>query len=189
MNLKSMILSSFVVATSIAFSAPFELLLECERFADKGGWVVDAQFMDKMGSPYLLAHGLGNPVADASTSFTLKEDGEYHIFARTKNWTGFWSEAAAGVFSLSVDGKRVGGELGTGSPNWRWVEAGRVSLNAGEHRIVLHDLTGFDGRCDAVCITKGSVPREGATRDADAARSVVKADLVVCGGGIAGICR
>ena len=26
---------------------------------DAGGWALDAQFMDVMGSPYLLAHGLG----------------------------------------------------------------------------------------------------------------------------------
>lgn len=41
------------------------LMVEAENFASKGGWVVDQQFMDLMGSPYLLAHGLGCPVADA----------------------------------------------------------------------------------------------------------------------------
>lgn len=32
----------------------------------------DTQFMDQMGSPYLLAHGLGKPVADAKTSFSVE---------------------------------------------------------------------------------------------------------------------
>ncbi|NQT16896.1 MAG: hypothetical protein HQ582_29330, partial [Planctomycetes bacterium] len=27
--------------------------LESERFGDPGGWTVDAQFIDQMGSPYL----------------------------------------------------------------------------------------------------------------------------------------
>ena len=44
------------------------VLVEAEQFADLGGWVVDQQFMDQMGSPYLLAHGLGVPVRDATTS-------------------------------------------------------------------------------------------------------------------------
>ena len=45
------------------------LLVEAESFTEKGGWVVDQQFMDLMGSPYLLAHGLGSPVENASTNF------------------------------------------------------------------------------------------------------------------------
>ena len=36
-----------------------DLLVETESFQQKGGWVVDQQFMDQMGSPYLLAHGMG----------------------------------------------------------------------------------------------------------------------------------
>jgi hypothetical protein len=34
------------------------LFIEAEQFASLGGWVIDQQFMDQMGSPYLLAHGL-----------------------------------------------------------------------------------------------------------------------------------
>ena len=41
------------------------VLVEAESAEDLGGWVVDQQFMDLMGSPYLLAHGLGEPVRDA----------------------------------------------------------------------------------------------------------------------------
>ena len=44
------------------------ILIEAEGFQERGGWVVDQQFMDQMGSPFLLAHGLGEPVADASTT-------------------------------------------------------------------------------------------------------------------------
>ena len=39
--------------------------LEVEQFDQAGGWSNDSQHVDIMGSPYLLAHGLGSPVADA----------------------------------------------------------------------------------------------------------------------------
>src|SRR5690348_9009515 len=38
------------------------VLVEAENFRNTGGWLIDPQFMDQMGSPYLLAHGLGVPV-------------------------------------------------------------------------------------------------------------------------------
>ena len=44
------------------------VFLETESFENKGGWVIDQQSMDVIGSPYLMAHGMGTPVEDASTS-------------------------------------------------------------------------------------------------------------------------
>ena len=41
------------------------ILIEAERFEEKGGWLVDPQFVEQMRSPYLLAHGMGRPVKDA----------------------------------------------------------------------------------------------------------------------------
>ena len=52
------------------------ILVEAEQFADYGGWLLDQQFMDQMGSPYLLAHGLGRPVADAVTTVAVPRSGE-----------------------------------------------------------------------------------------------------------------
>ena len=43
--------------------------------------------MDLMGSPYLIAHGMGVPVEDASTTISFPEDGTYYVFVRTYNWT------------------------------------------------------------------------------------------------------
>jgi len=37
-----------------------EIFVEAESFQHKGGWVVDPQFVEQMGSPYLLAHGSGS---------------------------------------------------------------------------------------------------------------------------------
>ena len=38
------------------------VLIEAEDFTDYGGWVLDSQFEMQMGSPYLLAHGVGRRV-------------------------------------------------------------------------------------------------------------------------------
>ena len=43
------------------------LLIEAEQFDNTGGWVIDQQFIPSMGSAYLLAHGMGQPVANART--------------------------------------------------------------------------------------------------------------------------
>ena len=163
-----------------------QLFVEAEQFADKGGWVNDSQFMDLMGSPFLLAHGMGRPVADATTTVDVPEDGTYSVYARTRNWTAPWSAHAAGVFRIAVDGSELPADLGTGSADWQWQKAGEVALKKGPARLALRDLTGFDGRCDAVSlVTTGTWPQRPA---APSALRTVEADLVVCGGGIAGTC-
>ena len=43
------------------------IFIEAEGFSDLGGWTNDNQSMMQMGSPYIIAHGLGRPVADATT--------------------------------------------------------------------------------------------------------------------------
>ena len=54
-----------------------------------------------MGSPYLLAHGMGVPVEDASTEVTFPEKGEYYVYVRTYNWTSPWKKGKGpGKFSL-----------------------------------------------------------------------------------------
>ncbi|HEX3916872.1 MAG TPA: FAD-dependent oxidoreductase [Caulobacteraceae bacterium] len=66
--------------------APSGLLIEAEDFADYGGWVLDSQFETQMGSPYLLAHGLGRPVADATTTIDVAEADDYEVWVRAKDW-------------------------------------------------------------------------------------------------------
>ena len=44
---------------------PGFLLVEAEGFADYGGWRIDTQFVHKMGSAYLVANGVGDPVPSA----------------------------------------------------------------------------------------------------------------------------
>ena len=104
---KSAVIQAALFAfVSVAAHASEMVVIEAESFEDWGGWVNDTQFMDQMGSPYLLAHGLGKPVADAKTTFEAK-GGKYGVWARTKNWTAPWhSGAGAGTFNIVVNGEK-----------------------------------------------------------------------------------
>ena len=177
-----------VICMAMAYSslaADSTICLEAEQFKERGGWAVDSQFIDQMGSSFLLAHGMGKPVADAVTTFECPAAGTYHVWARTRNWTALWSIHAAGTFTVKVNGKELPSVLGRGAGGWLWQKAGEVRLEKGTVTVALHDLTGFDGRCDAVCLTAGEAPSR---PDAPAPSRTVKADFVVCGGGIAGTC-
>ena len=194
MTMKKPMLVVFAISASLLLPASClaadDIVVECEQFADRGGWSMDSQFIDEMGSSYLLAHGVGVPVRDAVTRIAISAPGEYSVFARTKNWTAPWSDSPAGVFAICVDGAELPERLGTeGGGKWVWQKAGVVSLSAGQHELTLKDHTGFDGRCDAICLTRGGCPPEGCRWSAAAAPDeVVHADLVVCGAGVAGVC-
>ena len=131
-----------------------KLLLETESFDTLGGWVTETQSMQTIGSAYIMAHGMGVLVADAETTIELAEAGVYAFWARTRDWTAVWGRGEpAGQFTLGVDGQTLDTVLGTNGSEWKWQKAGSVALSPGKHRVSLHDLTGFNGRCDAVYIT------------------------------------
>ena len=177
--------STMLMGLSLAAS---ELWIETEQFSQKGGWVVDQQFMDFMGSSYLLAHGMGKPVEDAVGQLNVKTAGTYFVWAHTYNWTSPWTDKEGpGRFQIAVNGELLPTVLGCRGKSWEWQIAGTVVIPAGKTTIALHDLTGFDGRCDAVCLTTTSNP----PTIRPVPRPPVPAgefDFVVCGGGIAGIC-
>jgi hypothetical protein len=130
------------------------LLIEAEQFANKGGWGVDTQFIETMGSPYLIAHGLGQPVADASTTVRIEKPGTYRVWVRTLDWTQRLGRASgAGAFELLVNGEKSGETLGVGPDAWTWQPAGEAALPAGETKLALRDLTGFNGRVDAILLS------------------------------------
>ena len=175
------------------------LWLETESFTNKGGWVVDQQFMDLMGSPYLMAHGMGRPVSDASTVVNIPENGKWHIYVRTFNWTSPWTlQAGPGAFKVKVGSKTLKTVLGTSGDSWQWQYAGSLNLKAGQSSVSLCDLTGFNGRCDAIFMTNqdGLTPPEAEDELAAFRRrmldlpepQVKKYEFVVVGGGIAGMC-
>jgi hypothetical protein len=95
------------------------LLIEAESFTKPGGWEIDTQFTETMGSPYLIAHGMGDPVADATTETTIPEDGNYAVWVRTIDWSERLGRAGgAGRFTLEINGRKLGGGLGKAAPEW-----------------------------------------------------------------------
>ena len=152
-----------VCACVQAFAAG--VLVEAERFRERGGWSVDQQFMDRMGSPYLIAHGLGTPVADAVTTVRFPEAGTYHAYVRTYNWVAPWFDGEGpGRFALKVGGRRLKEVLGTRGDGWMWQYAGKTTLRGGAVEVALVDLTGFDGRAavSRACAPPWRLPVRGA---------------------------
>ena len=188
-----------VVFLAVVGCAPVQaggvLWLETERFEESGGWVRDPQFVDQMGSPYLLAVGLGRPVKDATTTFTAPGPGKYRLWARTKDWA---PKHHPGQFQILVDGKAVDHVFGrSGKAGWRWEDGGIVPLQ-GKTTVALRDLTGYYGRCDAIVLAADldwTPPAEmkalAATRlkhggVSASIRDMPVHDVVVVGGGLAG---
>lgn len=58
-----------------------------------------------------------------------------------------------GKFTLAVDNKKLPVVLGDEGKQWMWQPAGTVSVKAGSSSLTLKDLTGFNGRCDAIYFT------------------------------------
>ncbi|MEJ0064526.1 MAG: FAD-dependent oxidoreductase [Caulobacteraceae bacterium] len=171
------------------------ILIEAEDFDSYGGWVLDSQFETQMGSPYLLAHGLGRPVADATTVIEVADAGEYEVWVRAKDWV---PTHHPGRFTLSIDGAVLETVFGANDQDWSWQAAGKVSLPQGDVSLALHDLTGFDGRCDAIYLSRDGAPPPNAIDDASRAwRKALRGlpdqpidagefDVVVVGGGVSG---
>ncbi|NLI72753.1 MAG: FAD-dependent oxidoreductase [Bacteroidales bacterium] len=177
------------------------IFIEAESFNDRGGWVVDQQSMDVMGSSYLMAHGLGVPVQDAKTTVEIHEKGDYKVWVRTRNWAAPWNSKVdpPGKFQLLFNNNLLTKTIfGTEGEDWHWQDGGIVSLEKGTLDLTLHDMTGFNGRCDAILLTKDlefSPPNN--PKALSLFRKNIlgfskpvqqgKYDLVVVGGGIAGI--
>lgn len=190
-------LFSLIAATQIQ-AATF--LVEAEQFSDKGGWGTDTQFIESMGSPYLIAHGLGKPVADATSEVDVPEDGTYRVWVRTLDWTKRLERPeSAGRFKITVNGAALGNELGTADTKWTWQLAGQTELKAGKAKLALQDLTGFNGRADAILFSSDPTftPPADATFEERTAWKIPgvpsgiedagEFDLVVVGGGYGGI--
>ena len=147
------------------------VFIEAESLEKKGGWVVDTASVEMLGSAYLMAHGMGVPVEDASGKIDIPEDGEYAIYALTRDWTAVWEGAeSVGKFKILIDGHPLSGVLGTNGGEWAWQLAGSLSLAKGEHSLALHDLSGFNGRCDCIYITDSHDAPSNKREDIDALR-------------------
>jgi ribulose 1,5-bisphosphate synthetase/thiazole synthase len=190
--------AGFAASSALAASSIF---VEAEGFAQTGGWSIDTQFVETMGSPYLIAHGYGKPVKDATTTSAASADaGKYRVWVRAKNWVGPWdAEGSPGRFKVAVNGTALAKEFGATGKDWQWEDGGEVTLPAGPVTLALQDLMGFDGRCDAIYLTQDakftppSEPAEltkfrrtqlGLPAEIPASKEY---DLVVIGGGYSGM--
>ena len=170
------------------------ILLEAEAFDDFGGWILETQFVSEMGSPYLLAHGLGTPVADAKTEISVPA-GEYEMWVRSKDWV---PGHHPGQFQLEIGGKLLETVFGANDKDWSWEFAGRLVLAEGAVSVALRDLTGFAGRCDAIYFGRnGEEPPNEVCEESRQWRRALRGlpeepvdsgdyDLVVVGGGVSG---
>ena len=167
---------------------------------ESGGWVLDTQFIPNMGSAYLLAHGLGKPVADARAEVVFPAVGAYCVWAFTRDWVAPWKTGVApGLFQVKVNDQTAGCVFGDEGEAWHWQCGGNINIAKRESTVSLCDLTGFEGRCAALFFTQDQsfVPPNDIAELA-AFRRVLTGntdehnwgsfDIAVAGGGIAGIC-
>lgn len=176
------------------------LWIEAESFENLGGWVIDSQSIEQMGSAYIMAHGIGVPVSDAETLCEIPSDGKYIVWARTRDWSAVWNRGtSAGRFKIKINDTVLPEVLGTNGSEWGWQKAGSIYLEQGENKLALQDITGFNGRCDALYFTND--PEDIPVNEANKLDKMRKEranivcqdepeeyDLLVAGGGIAGIC-
>lgn len=165
------------------------VLLHAEMFEDYGGWTLDTQNVVYGGLPYLMAHGLGQPVGDAATTVALAA-GRWQLWAWTRDWTAAWGGPGhGGRFAVLLDSTPVGPEQGVDGTAWAWHHCGQVTVADGDHRVAVHDLTGFNGRFGGLCFTRSdTAPAPLDWSDGEAVDDSVLYDLVVVGGGYAGTC-
>ncbi|MDP6545429.1 MAG: FAD-dependent oxidoreductase [Phycisphaerae bacterium] len=190
------ILTVLALLVSPSFGADGVVWLEAEGFAETGKWSNDSQHVDLMGSPYLLATGVGKPVEDAVTTAKIPAAGKYTLWVRCRDW---FPSHSPGRFKVLVGGKASGVTFGQAKTDaWRWVSGGAFDLKAGPVEVRIHDLTGWWGRCDAIVLAPVSFKPADDAKKLAAQRVEfcgvtpdVKAmgvyDVVVVGGGPAGM--
>ena len=175
------------------------VLLEASAFTKTGGWKIDTQHYLQMGGNYLLAHGMGKPVDDAETTIDLPATGKWNVWVRNRDWCkGDWQ--SPGRFQVLVEGKPLSVNFGEAEESWHWQSGGSVEIDkAGKTKISLRDLTGFDGRCDAIYFTQESNPslpgddlkelsdwKDELSGRANEKVEELSFDLVIVGGGMSG---
>ena len=172
-SLSSAVPMSYVFGNAKSASEDSGILLEASSFSNLGGWKLDTQHYQQMGGCYLLAHGMGEPVANAVTSVTIPRPGKWNVWVRTRDWCpGDWQ--SPGRFKLLVDGKPLEPEFGVENEDWHWQKGDALEIStSGETfnadatindtaalnvrtplqggigvkiKVELKDLTGFDGR-------------------------------------------
>ena len=129
-----------------------ELWIDALDFTHRGGWVEDTQFVQHMGSGYLMASDIpGEPVADAWLTVDIPESRTYRVWVRNKNW---YPTHSPGRFHISVGDQVSPVTMGVmPSPEWVWQIAGDFSLKKGPCILKACDETGYFSRFSSILIT------------------------------------
>ena len=192
----SAVLLFLLSAVSNAAAVADVIWQEAEQFASTGKWSNDPQHMDIMGSPYLLATGVGKPVDDAVTTVLVEKKDTYTLWVRCRDW---FPSHSPGQFQVIVNGKASDVTFGKAkSDQWQWISGGKFKLEKGEIELRLHDTTGWWGRCDVIVLATDSFElsneKELLARQrlkyggvSYKIKDMGKYDLVVVGGGPAGM--
>ncbi len=83
-GLSSTVPLQYVFGANKAALTTSGILVEGASFAQLGGWKLDTQHYQQMGGCYLLANGMGKPVANARTTVKIPQSGTWHVSVRTK---------------------------------------------------------------------------------------------------------
>jgi hypothetical protein len=200
MNTKKIIIILVLILNlgSISF-AQKNLFIDAESFSNTGGWVIDQQSWDVIGSSYLMAHGMGRKVEDAKTEVQFPKIDNYHVWVRTRDWAPY--PIGPGKFQLIVNEKILAQTFGiNGDGKWHWEYGGVVKISKENTTIALRDLSGFEGRCDGIYFSTNKNTILPETKEGiEALRAqysnmpqkktvTYEFDFVVSGGGMAGIC-
>lgn len=176
-----------------------ELLIPTISFDSLGGWFADTEFLLTEGVCYLMAHGLGNVVENAKTTFDSDVTGIFHVYVYTYNWVAPWhNDMYPGLFRTVINDKE--GEISGHTEHWGWEDCGIANIKKGKNTLELEDLTGFEGRCAFVLVTKNndisslpSGPKKimefylNSCIDEDETKTI-NTEFAVIGGGFAGMC-
>ncbi len=197
--MKTLLTLFLALLLTTRLAAQHHVLVEAESFENPNGWVIDQQSFAVLKSSYLMAHGMGRPLKEASTTVKFPAKGKYQVWVRTKDWAPF--PKGPGKFLVKIDNKPLQPVFGeSGSSEWKWYPGGEIEISTDNVKLSLQDLTGFNGRCDAILFTdaRGFTPpddldaltafRKKALGLDDSRAEAGKFDLVVVGGGIAGTC-
>jgi hypothetical protein len=168
--------------------------IEAESFNELGGWSIDTQFIDQMGSAYIIATGVGKQVNDAITTIELKESGTYRLWVRTTDW---FTSHSPGIFQVIINNKISPVTFGkSNDKKWKWIDGNQFELEKGLIEIRIHDLTGWWGRCDAIVLENNNdfepsndllILNEQRSKYS-LSKEVInkKCDVIIIGGGAAG---
>lgn len=147
-----------------------DVWLEAESFETLGGWVIDQQSMDQMGSAYVMAHGIGAPVADAQTECPIPESGQWTVWVRARDWTAPWKRGKpGGAFKVLINGRELPETLGTNGEKWAIaVEGTAGDAGAGSSRpcdlpprrirLVVHNRSGAAQEPHPIPLLSGETP-------------------------------